>query len=525
MSLTLDIDEYASIIATDRVAFTEEVFNQVGSGQYVDEWYVHAICEYLHAVELGQIDNLVVNMPPRCLKSITISIGWSAWLLGHNPALQMIAASHSGDIGKELNTKTLSMMQSDVYKRAFPAVELTKQTESWFKTSAQGHRLVATTGKSITGFGMDVLVIDDPLTPETSYSETERIKCNRWIAETLFNRANDLRKIKKVLVMQRLHEDDPAGKFIEAGWDKLILPAEFQKKTIIDIGSLHYEFEKGDLLSPTRLPKSKLDELQDSKLGLGPYGFGGQYLQTPAPVGGGEFKSRHIQYYLNNTRDFSAYGMNIYIIVDPASGKKSGSKNRSAMVAGDQDYTAMVVVGLHSDQNYYVLDLVRDRLNPTERIDKLFELHTKWRSTSGNTPKVVYEDYGMQSDIFYLEKAMKQKNYRFPLVKVGGRIKKEDRIRRLIPLFENQVIYLPTVINYTTIDGQRIELVKELIDNEMMTFPVGKHDDMLDAFARILDQEVYASFPMPTKQTFYPNRRSYADQLKSDFDEHNIMTW
>ena len=91
-----------------------------------------------------------------------------------------------------------------------------------------------------------------------------------------------------------------------------------------------------------------------------------------------------MQYYNNHAKDFTSDGMNVYILYDPANTKKKASNH-------DPDYTAMIVVGLASDNNYYILDLVRDRLNPTERVDKLFNLHMKWAKLSGNPPAVGIE--------------------------------------------------------------------------------------------------------------------------------------
>lgn len=527
--IELTAEEYADIISSDRLAFTEEVFNQIGSGSYIDNWHVGCIVEHLQALDDGELthngmptNNLIINMPPRLMKTICVSIADSAWTHGQNPAEQIICASHSLKIGKEINGKCLDVMQSDLYKMAFPDTVLTKQTEEWFKTDQQGHRLVATVGNKITGFGANRLYIDDPIDPESSLSEAERERANRWIPSTLFNRGNDQNILKKILIMQRLHEQDPSGLFLEkGGWYHLSLPALFKQRRTITFGKKKWEVEEDELLFPQRLSNEVLDGLQRD---MGPYSFSGQYMQNPAPIGGGEFKQRWIKYYNNQSKKFSAQGMNVYIMCDPASGKKNKSGKAKGYKEMDQDFTAMVVVGLHMDGNYYLLDMIRDRLNPTQRIDTLIKLHMKWNKLSGRSPKVVYEDYSMQSDAYYIEKAMEDLGYRFPFVTVGGRVMKEDRIRRLIPLFENERVYLPRRILYDTIAGDQVELVSELVDNEMLTFPVAKHDDLLDAFARLLEEDVYASFPTTNLQ-IHRVGETYRDELLGDFEEDNFMTW
>ena len=314
--------------------------------------------------------------------------------------------------------------------------------------------------------------------------------------------------------MQRLHMDDVAGHLIERGWQTLILPAYFERKTIIEVNKKKWTCEQDSYLHEERIGEDELDaKLQE----LGMQGFVGQYLQRPSPEGGGEFQARHVQYYNNFSRKFTAHGMNVYILYDPANSKKN---KRSA----DPDYTAMVVVGLANDNNYYILDLVRDRLNPTERVNLLFELHMKWSKTSGKPPRVAIEQYGMMTDSFYMTKEMDERNYRFPIIEVKGQIAKEDRIRKLIPLFENNRVYLPRQILYDSIDGSQQELTEKFVKDELLVFPVGRHDDMLDAFARILDKDLNTQFPK-IGTVFLQGGQTLKDLYNEDFDENDIMTW
>jgi phage terminase large subunit-like protein len=143
-----------------------------------------------------------------------------------------------------------------------------------------------------------------------------------------------------------------------------------------------------------------------------------------------------------------------------------------------------------------LLDGVRDRLNLTERTEKLFTLHRKW------TPDAVgYEKYGMQSDIQHIEYVMKDKTYHFAITELGGQTPKPDRIRRLVPVFENGRFYLPTTMPYRCVDGSIIDLVKVFVDEEFKAFPVCVHDDMLDCMARITEEDLPVTFPRPVTST------------------------
>jgi len=110
---------------------------------------------------------------------------------------------------------------------------------------------------------------------------------------------------------------------------------------------------------------------------------------------------------------------------------------------------------------------------------------------------VAYEDYGMQADIEHIQSEMDRQNYRFTITAVGGRLSKADRIRRLIPWFEQGKIYLPPKLGKTNYEGREIDLVNAFVQDEYLPFPVGTHDDMLDALARITEPDLPVAWPAP----------------------------
>jgi predicted phage terminase large subunit-like protein len=169
----------------------------------------------------------------------------------------------------------------------------------------------------------------------------------------------------------------------------------------------------------------------------------------------------------------------------------------------------MIVVGCSPDNNYYLLDIVRDRLNPTERVETLFQLHRKWNSLSGKPPKVGYEKYGLMTDTHYIRLKQEQDNYRFQMIELGGTMPKEARIRRLIPDLERGRWWLPPSLHYVDNEGRTFDLIKELTNSEMPTFPKARFDDMLDAWSRIMDAELGAIFPKLAKpKSFEPEQSS-----------------
>ncbi len=173
-------------------------------------------------------------------------------------------------------------------------------------------------------------------------------------------------------------------------------------------------------------------------------------------------------------------GLNVYLLVDPAS-----KKNKTS------DYTTIWAVGLGRDKNYVVLDVIRDRLNLTQRTDKLFEMHEKWLPL-----KVAYEEYGLQADIEHIEYVQEERQYRFGIKPVGGKLSKPDRIKKLMPLFENGRVFLPQTRFYTDHSGETLNLIEVFVEEEYAAFPVSRHDDMLDALARIEDPGLSVRWPL-----------------------------
>jgi len=219
------------------------------------------------------------------------------------------------------------------------------------------------------------------------------------------------------------------------------------------------------------------EQLAKKRKEMGPYIFGTQMLQNPVADNAMSFKPEWRMYY----KTINPKGWNLYIIVDPASKKKKSS-----------DYTVMNVIGLAPDNNYYLIKAIRDRLNLAERARKLFELH---REFSEYSLTVAYEEYGMQADIEHIKYVQEQENYRFDITPLGGRVAKEDRIKALIPVYEQKRFFLPETLPYHNYEKKRLDYVEEFIRDEYDAFPVCAHDDMLDCMARILDPDLGAKFP------------------------------
>jgi predicted phage terminase large subunit-like protein len=236
------------------------------------------------------------------------------------------------------------------------------------------------------------------------------------------------------------------------------------------------DFDKAVLMDKETLQRKR--KLQ------GLYTFGAQMLLNPKADEAQSFKEEWLKYWDADNRT----GLNICILVDHSSGKREKGKT---------DYTAMWVLGRAGDDNWMVLDMVRDKLNLSGRQKMLFTLVKEYRPLH-----VFYEEIGLQSDIEHMEYVMKERNWRFSIVPIAhGKVSKNNRIQRLIPLFEAGRIYLPRRAVRTNYSGDTVELVRMFKEQEYGAYPVLDHDDMLDALSFVENEEVQKkiSLPEPTE--------------------------
>ena len=313
-----------------------------------------------------------------------------------------------------------------------------------------------------TGKHFSLLVYDDVVTRE-SVTTPEQIKKTTEAWELSLNLGDEAGRMR--IIGTRYHFNDTYKVIMARG------AAAPRIYTATKDGTPEGE---PVLLSPRALARKRRD--------MGPYVFGCQMLQNPVADTVMGFKREWLRYAdVGANGRISTAGMNLYLLCDPAGSKKVTS-----------DYTVMTVVGLGQDQNYYLVDAIRDRLNLTERAKALFSLHAKWAPLA-----VGYERYGMQADVEHIRQEQERQGYRFSITEIGGAMPKNDRIRRLIPLFEQGRFYLPATLYFTDSEGKQRNFVQEFVDEEYMAFPVSGHDDMMDCVARIMEPALAAVFPMP----------------------------
>ena len=430
--------------------FIQRAFRELNPGrEFLPNWHIQAIAYALTQVYLGKTTRLLITVPPRHLKSISTTIAFVAWLLGRDPRLRIVCVSYSLNLALQHAAATRQIMQSPWYKEAFPKTVLDPKqlTQEWLHTTQGGYRYTCSVTGSLTGHGADIIILDDVLKAEEALSDTIRERTNQWVSNTAMTRLNDQKTGRVICIQQRLHEDDVIGYLNAKGmWEHLNLQviAEEGQTIPIDDGKVHRR-EPGDLLHPAAQPLEVLDQL---KAEIGSYNFAAQYQQTPVPLGDGFVKWEW----------FKSYGDSY-----PYPGEVIDSWDCASSVAEHADYTVRIRAWV-CPQGIYLLDCYRARL-------KYPDLR----------PIVVYA--GRSADVVLVEAmnagyALVQElehSSTIPLVPVRPRLGKKERMMQETPVIEQGKVFLPTAAPW----------LKDF-RHELLYFPNGKHDDMVDAFSQLL---------------------------------------
>ncbi|HXP68601.1 MAG TPA: phage terminase large subunit [Candidatus Dormibacteraeota bacterium] len=302
MQLSLSKSEYQALLRQDLYFFIERCFRELNPKMaFKRNWHLEMLSSGLEACRRKEETRLIINEPPRSLKSHCVSVAFVAFMLGHDPSSKIICVSYSQELSNKHAMDCRTIMNAPWYRNLFPNTRLSSERTALpeFVTTKQGFRLSTSVGGVLTGRGADYIIIDDPLKPEEALSDTQRRAVNNWFDHTLYSRLNDKRNGCIVLTMQRLHEDDLAGHVLGLErWKVIRFPAiaEEDESHIIKTpyGPRLFHRRAGEALHPEREPLEILNHIRET---VGEYNFAGQYQQSPAPLGGGLVKAEWFKTY------------------------------------------------------------------------------------------------------------------------------------------------------------------------------------------------------------------------------------
>lgn len=336
------------------IDFIRQAWPVLEPGQpFVHGWHLDAIADHLEAVTAGQINRLLINVPPGTMKSMCVSVFWPAWEWGPRGLshLRFIGASHEEGLATRDNMKMRRLVQSEWFQSLWPTELVNDQNEkTYFENDSTGWRQSCPV-KSMTGKRGDRVVWDDPHSVEDAYSPAKLETANRVFRETLPTRLNNPASSAIIIVMQRLGVKDISGEIIESelGYDHLCLPMEYEgPRKATSIGFVDPRTEPNELLFPARFPR---DVVNRDKRIMGDYAVAGQFQQRPSPATGGEFKPDMI-----TTVDAIPAGP-----VQWCRGWDLGATE------GAGSYTAGVKVGKLADGRYIVADARREQYATAKR--------------------------------------------------------------------------------------------------------------------------------------------------------------
>lgn len=445
-----------ALLRNDLVAFTQRVFRELHPGSQMGLNWHHEAMAYVAEVTAitHEIERAVINVPPRSLKSVMLSVALPAFLLGRDPTRQIIVVSYNQDLANDLSRKTRQVMQAPWYRRLFPSTQIVGQGAlGQFYTTMNGFRAALSTGGTFTGKGGDLIIIDDPLKANDANSEAERNALVEWATNTLFSRLNDKLKGAIILVQQRQHEDDLSGHMLRTGdWLHLNLPAIAEADTshVLSRNPLRKQHRKvGDLLDPTREPQHVLDAL---KRDMGTAAFLAQYQQAPVPPDGNVVKVGWFREYTELPD-----GGETVLSIDTAS--KAGLRN---------DWS-VIMQWRKLEQRYYLLSVWRRRVEFPELLASVKSIADDVKPDT-----ILIEDKA--SGIGLLQ-ALRDDPRGYPVVAFDpGQMDKEIRMRVQSAKIEGGQVFVPRSAPW---------LVEFL--NEVRRFPGGRHDDQIDAMSQFLD--------------------------------------
>jgi predicted phage terminase large subunit-like protein len=430
---------------TDLLTFTRTMFHARKGSELMPAPHHKPICDALERVVIGKTRRLIVNVPPRSGKTELAVINFMAWCMGNFPDSEFIHASYSKRLATANTYAVRAMMLHEQYQAIFGHTALSgdSKAKDEFRTEQGG--IVYATGAegTITGYGGGkmreefggALVVDDPHKAGEANSATMRQNVIDWFSTTMESRKNNP-NTPIIVVMQRLHENDLSGWLLAGGngeeWEHLCIPA-------MDANDVSFW--------PEQFPVEMLTRLRDANS----YVYAGQYMQNPAPIGGGIFKTDWIRHWA--TLPELEYRM---VYGDTA--MKTGQEN---------DFSVFEHWGKGKDGRIYLLDMIRGKWEAPQLLSNARAFWDKCRGQyGGSLRKMKIEDKASGTGLI---QQLKQGG-----IPVEGIQRNRDKVTRgydAAPMVEAGNVLLP----------ERHEILADLL-HELSLFPMATHDDTVDPF-------------------------------------------
>ncbi len=406
--------------------------------------HIRILAARLQAVERGEIERLIIAMPPRHGKSYMTTELFPAWFLGRRPGGFIISAACTQELSDRFGRSVRNLMIDPRFSAVFPNSRLSDDSSavSRFSTRAGGEYFGIGRGGAVVGRGADLLIIDDPIRDaQEAGSANIRSQLHQWYSEVAYTRLHPGAGV--IIISTRWHEDDLVGWLLrehrEEGWRVLSLPATAER----DEGWR----KEGEPLWPERYSTETLQQIRTQ---IGGAAFASQYQQRPAPAGGAIFRREWWQYFSTPPAELSR----IVLSLDCAFKGNAGN-----------DYSAATIWG-ESKAGFFLLFAVRGRWEFPELKRRIFLLASEWRPHT-----ILIEDAASgQSAIQEL------RDTSLPILPVKPLSGKVERANAVTPIVESGRVFLPAAAGW----------LADFLD-EMSAFPAAAHDDFVDSATQALN--------------------------------------
>jgi len=424
--------------------FARAMFKARRGVPMLENWHQERICEALEQVYIGHTRRLIINIPPRSGKTEIAVKAFMAWGLGLAPDSEFIHASYSKRLATSNAYDVRAILQSEAYRAIFPVdLQEDSKAKDEFRTTAGG--IVYATGSdgTITGYGAGkmregfggAVIIDDPHKAGEATSPVMRQNVIDWYQSTIASRLNKP-STPVIVIMQRLHEEDLSGWLLAGGtgetWQHLNIPARM---------------DDGASFWPQQFPPEMLDRLDASS----PYVFAGQYMQRPAPLGGGVFKDEWWR----------------FLDVPPLTKWRCIYADTAQKTKEQNDYSVMQCWGMTIDGQICLLDMVRGKWEAPE-LEEMARAF--WRKHHAVPNAGALRAFKVEDKVSGTGLIQKLKREGIPIIPIQRNIDKITRAMDAAPYVQSGNVIL-------------LRNLAHLVDflSEASVFPNGTHDDMIDA--------------------------------------------
>ncbi|MBC2667471.1 phage terminase large subunit [Novosphingobium flavum] len=444
---------FAGLLRLHFLSFVAKCIETVDpAATYVENWHILVLAAKLELVQRGVIRRLMINLPPRSLKTHIVSVAFCAWLLGHDPTKRIICVTYSNDVAKTQAKLFNKIMRCDWFQAAFPECrpERTNKLMDWYTTSG-GNRLATSIQGSILSRGADIIILDDPNKGQEIHSKVSREKVKAVYDQVISTRLNEPKKGAIVCVMQRLHPDDLAGHLLGLEpWDEVVMPSIATEHEVWDLGNGEAKVrEPGELLQEFHVGQAELD-LKRQSMGL--LAFEAQYQQHPVPSEGGVVKRRWLQFY-----DLPPDPIEFTLV----------SWDTASTLSENADWSVGTVWGVSKGQ-FWLLDVVRGRMETPDLRRTIEETHRRHRADL-----TIVEDDGIGRAI--VQDLRRTSGICTPIA-IKPMYEKLARMEARAVMFEVGQVHVPRAAVWL---GTYLE--------ELLGFPNTVKDDQVDSTSQALD--------------------------------------